>query len=81
MLLLLRGSFIRDVSLHIMQKIKQTVTNSVFITTVDQEEQQSLDESLVFPLNSSGILECFLSRDEEEYEMRTKWFSHCNCVQ
>ena len=24
-------------------------------------------KSLVFPLNSSGILECFLSSDEEEY--------------
>ena len=39
----------------------------LFITTVDQEEQQSLDESLVLPLNSSGILECFSSSDEEEY--------------
>jgi len=69
-LLLLGGSFIKDVSLHILQKIKQTVTYSykfIFIITVDQEEQQSLDESLVLPLNSSGILECFLSSDEEEY--------------
>ena len=38
----------------------------LFITTINQEEQQSLDESLVLPPIASEILECFLSSDEEE---------------